>query len=182
MPRVATARVIEAEPAAAVVPGPLRILVAVAVPGDDLDVEHEMGVILDAADRLRVGRARVVFIDEAEATLAGIRQQLDAEPFHVLHVSAHGGPGVLQLEGEQGESVRVSAEALAELLRTVRHTPPVVVLSACSTAAAPGQGDGLDRIDVARALLRAGVRYVVAAFGRLRPSAVRPRWSPRGGQ
>ncbi|MEX1364138.1 MAG: CHAT domain-containing protein [Nannocystaceae bacterium] len=165
--RVSTVRALDVERRGhASVQGPLRILVAVAAPGDDLDLEHEMSSILDAVERTRAGRARVVFIDDADATLDAIVQQLKQEPFHVLHISAHGGPGALQLEDAQGNAARVTAQALVAALQHehIPQRPPVVVLSACSSAAAP-RSDDLDRLDMASALLHSGVRHVLAMQG-----------------
>jgi tetratricopeptide (TPR) repeat protein len=153
------------------VPGPLRILVAVASPADDLGIEREQEVILDAlearAERERrqqrtVSQFHVAFIDESLATLDALREQLDAEPFHVLHISAHGGPGELLFEDLDGKPAPTTAEQLANLLLEVKHPPSLVVLSACSTAA---PGEDVDRLHVAQVLLDAGVPAVIAMQG-----------------
>jgi hypothetical protein len=51
-------------------------------------------------------------------SLRAIREALQEQRFHVLHISCHAGPGVLILEDEKGEQDRVDAarfcgEALA---------------------------------------------------------------------
>ncbi len=44
------------------------------------------------------------------ATAAAIRDELDRGPVHVLHVSEHGSPGVLDLEDDDGAARPVTAE------------------------------------------------------------------------
>lgn len=145
----------------AAIPGPLRVLVAIASPGDDLDHEHESKVILDAVDGLARTNARVSFADSG-ATLSAIRTQLEAAAFHVVHLSAHGRPGYLQLEDELGGAVEVRPEALAQALLETNHPPSLVVLSACSSAVgAEPDAHGL-RLHFARELIRAGVPGVIA--------------------
>jgi hypothetical protein len=81
-------------------PGPLRILVAISSPatggGYTLDYEHELRSVLKAVRSARASRAdvRVVLF----ATTTAIREALDDWPAHILHLSGHGAPGVLDLQ------------------------------------------------------------------------------------
>jgi len=142
--------------------GPLRVLVAVAAPDDNLDTAAELGMFLDGLERAHVGRTRLAFIDAAAATLDGIREALDREPFHVLHISAHGGPDSLLFESESGSAQPIPAKVLAEVLVGVEHPPQLVVLSACSTGA---PASGIDRLHVAEVLLGHGIPQVIAMQG-----------------
>lgn len=120
------------------IPGPLRIVVAISAPtsggGGVLDYERELRTVLAAVKGARVGDARVRIVPFA--TTAAIRQALDGGNTHVLHISAHGGPGVLDLEKETGAARPVTAaQFLAEAVPP-GAMPPVISLSACYTAAA----------------------------------------------
>lgn len=122
------------------VPGPLRILVAIASPEDAgpvLDYEHELRNVIEAARSARQGAAHVREVEFA--TTAAIRAALDAEPFHVLHLSGHGSPGRLVLEDEQGNARTVDADEFVDDAIPPGRMPPMVVLSACYTDVAPGR-------------------------------------------
>jgi hypothetical protein len=90
-------------PAAAVarlLPGPLRIVVAIAAPstggGPVLDYEAELRSVLAAVRGARAGDAQVRIVPFAAT--AAIRAALAGGDVHVLHVSGHGEPGRLDLE------------------------------------------------------------------------------------
>ncbi|MEM6930830.1 MAG: CHAT domain-containing protein, partial [Myxococcota bacterium] len=142
------------------IPGPLRILVAVAAPESDLDHEAELGVVLKAVDEIRAASVIVDFVDEDQPTLRGITSwaKLTRRAYHVLHLSAHGRAGELLLEGENGTPAPTRPEALAETLRALPVVPPLVVLSACHSA----RPDDLERAGFVDALLGVGVRAVLA--------------------
>lgn len=89
---------VETAPARQELPGPLRILVAISAPRGELDQERELGVILDAAEKAGGGNCRIKFVEEEQATLDAIALRLESQRFHVLHVSAHGREGRLELE------------------------------------------------------------------------------------
>ena len=70
---------------------PLRILVIIAAPDDqaELDVERELAVMQEALDDLRrAGQVQVDYLDDA--TLAALQDKLSAAPYHVLHFTGHG--------------------------------------------------------------------------------------------
>ena len=144
-------------PQAGHIPGPLRVLVAVAAA--DLDADHELGVVLDALDKTHT--AAVDFVDEERGTLDGILAWgRDAgRAYHVLHISSHGHQGLLQLEDADGNPVRVEAGELAAALGRMRVVPRVVVLSSCHSA---GEPDTAERVGFVDALLAAGVGCVIA--------------------
>ncbi|MBV9379353.1 MAG: tetratricopeptide repeat protein [Streptosporangiaceae bacterium] len=147
------------------IPGPLRILVAMASPegpggGETLDLEAELARILDAADPARAGDAYVRILNDG--TLAAIRDSLVAERYHVLHVSCHASPGVLLLEDEQGRPDPVPTERfVAEGLPAGRGVP-LVVLSGCSTAVTGAEEPGLAVSGLAQGLVCAGIPAVLA--------------------
>ncbi|WP_067488511.1 tetratricopeptide repeat protein [Actinomadura hibisca] len=148
------------------IPGPLRILVAVAgpeSPGDDmtLDLEAELQKILGAVESARHPvdprrKAHVRILNEG--TLESIRDALLQERFHVLHISCHAEPGALLLEDEQGGVDRVTTERFVRDLLPPDRGVPLVVLSGCSTARAEGPELG----GLARGLAQAGVPAVLA--------------------
>ena len=144
-------------PEAGHIPGPLRVLVAVAAA--DLDADHELGVVLDALDKTHT--AAVDFVDEERGTLDGILAWgRDAgRAYHVLHISSHGHRGLLQLEDADGNPVQVEAGDLAAALSRMRVVPRVVVLSSCHSA---GEPDTAERVGFVDALLAAGVGCVIA--------------------
>ncbi len=123
-------------------PGPLRIVVAIAAPdtggGPVLDYERELRNVLAAVRAARQGAADVRVVPFA--TVGAIRAELDRGPAHVLHLTGHGSPGTLALEDEDGSARPVTADELADLAVPPGQMPPVVVLSACYTDAAGSQG------------------------------------------
>ena len=128
--------------AARPLPGPLRIVVAIAAPdsggGPVLDYERELRNMLAAVRAARQDDADVRVIPFA--TLSAIREELDRGPVHVLHISAHGTPGALNLEDEDGSARLVAADEFLAHAIPPGQMPPVVTLSACYTDAAGSQG------------------------------------------
>ncbi|MGI5241933.1 tetratricopeptide repeat protein [Dactylosporangium sp. CA-139066] len=116
--------------------GPLRIVVAIASPatggGALLDYEHELRAVLAAVRDARQHQARVEVVPFA--TTAAIRAALDVPGgAHVLHISAHGRPGVLLLEDEHGDAHEVTADQLLDEAIPPGRMPPVIALAACYT-------------------------------------------------
>ena len=130
------------EAAARRLPGPLRIVVAIAAPdtggGAVLDYEQELRNVLAAVRAARAGAADVRVVPFA--TLSAIRAELDRGPAHVLHITGHGSPGTLALEDEDGSGRPVTADELADLAVPPGQMPPVITLSACYTDAAGSEG------------------------------------------
>ncbi len=125
-------------------PGPLRIVVAIASPdsggGPLLDYEHELRAVLQAVREARRSRAWVEVVPFATTT--AIRAGLNvAGGVHVLHISAHGRPGVLLLEDEQGQAREVTAAQLLGEAVPNGLMPPVICLAACYTDA-EGEAQG----------------------------------------
>jgi len=125
-----------------VLPGPLRIVVAIAAPesggGAVLDYERELRNVLAAVRAARQDAADVRVVPFA--TLTAIREELGRGPAHVLHVSGHGSPGTLELEDEDGSARPVTADEFVDLAVPPGRMPPVVTLSACYTDAAGSEG------------------------------------------
>jgi len=117
-PLVTMYRKLTAQPVRAV-PGPLRIVVAIAAPdtggGSMLDYERELRNVLAAVRGARAGDAQVRVVPFAST--AAIRAALAQEAAHVLHLSGHGEPGTLVLEDESGAARSVNA-LLAPTSRT----------------------------------------------------------------
>jgi TIR domain/CHAT domain/AAA ATPase domain len=161
-PRVALYRSISGlgpTPAVAI-PGPLRVLVAIGSPdqggGELLDTEAELARILDAVDpaRRQEGKAYVHILNRG--TVDAIRGALQAQRFHVLHISCHAQPGALVLEDDEGNPDLVDAERFAADVLVPGRGVSMVVLSGCSTALADRQakeadpaGDGQGHADQA---------------------------------
>ena len=115
--------------------GPLKILVAVGAPDEGqtpnqvLDLEAELQAILDAVERAnQLGIAQVRVLEVGHP--AEIQRALTGDAFHVLHLSAHGSPGAIELETEDGAALPVSAAELAQRLRDSGRPLPLVFLSA----------------------------------------------------
>lgn len=123
-------------------PGPLRIVVAIAAPeyggGALLDYERELRNVLAAVRSARRDAADVRVVPFA--TPGAIRAELDRREAHVLHISGHGSPGRLDLEDEDGIATTISAEEFVSQAIPPGKMPPVVTLSACYTDAAGGDG------------------------------------------
>ncbi|MET9224723.1 CHAT domain-containing protein [Lentzea sp. NPDC003310] len=143
-------------------PGPLKILAAVAAPEETrtssppLDVEAEMQALLDAvtdldADDQVAAQVRVLEV----ASLAEIGRALAADQYHVLHLSAHGSATMVELEDEDGHPVVADADRLVAALRSGERPLPLVVLSSCRGAETGTAG-------LAAALVRHGADRVVA--------------------
>jgi tetratricopeptide (TPR) repeat protein len=120
------------------IPGPLRILVVIGSPdqgerGELLDYEAELQRILDAVEPARrQDRAYVRVLNRG--TLPEVRAALQAQRFHVLHISCHAYPGALVLEDESGGPDLVTAARLAGEVLVANRGVPLLVLSGCSTA------------------------------------------------
>ena len=154
-------------------PGPLKILAAVAAPDETktgnvpLDAEAEMQAVLDAVTDVAGGPAAQVRILEV-ASLAQIRQALERDVFHVLHLSAHGSPESVELEDEDGNPVPVTAADLMGALRQAGRPVPLIVLSSCSGGSASHAmasglaGRGADRVIAMLAPVTDGYATVLA--------------------
>jgi tetratricopeptide (TPR) repeat protein len=144
----------------AVIPGPLRIVVAVAAPSEGghavLDYERELRVVLSAVRMARHDAADVRVIEFA--TTNRIRAALAEAPAHVLHLSGHGLPGRLIVEEDTGSPRQIGAEDfIAEAIPPGRM-PPVISLAACYTDVATT----LESESFATKLMKHGASAVVA--------------------
>ena len=123
------------------VPGPLRLLVAIASPeaGETelLDYEAELARIVAAVEPARRrGEAYVRVLNEGSLDAINAALSEDSEGFHVLHLSCHARPGELLLETADGQPNPVTAEQLLEDGVPAGADLPMVVLSGCSTGLA----------------------------------------------
>jgi tetratricopeptide (TPR) repeat protein len=140
--------------------GPLKVLAAVAAPDESrtenapLDVEAEMQAVLGAVQPLAGHENAQAQILEV-ASLEQIRSALEADAYHVLHLSAHGSPTEVELEDEDGDPHLVTAQQLMDGLRRAGRPVPLIVLSACSGAATASE-------TIATELIRQGADRVIA--------------------
>ena len=144
------------------IPGPLKILVAIGAPDEGktkshvLDLEAELKNILDSvAGAARHGNAEVKFLEVGHPR--EIRRALEADAYHVLHLSGHGSPGVMEMEDEEGNPVSVPVEDLVKELRQANRPLPLVFLSFCH-----GGSSTPDTIGFAQGLIRNGVPMVLS--------------------
>ncbi|MBK6441079.1 MAG: CHAT domain-containing protein [Actinomycetales bacterium] len=144
---------------------PLRILLAVCSPTNlaQLDTDAEVARVT-ASLRGLVDRKVVVVDPLPHATLAGLRQALNDDDYHVLHFIGHGGfdpkagDGVLAFEDADHLAHLVSGPDLGTLLHDVR-TLRLAVLNACEGAR---QSPTDPFSGVAQCLVRQGLPAVVA--------------------
>ena len=136
--------------------GPLKVLAAVAAPQETrtasppLDVEAEMAAVLDAVAGITAGgQVRILEV----ASLAAIREALETDVYHVLHLSAHGSAEAVELEDEDGSPDGVGLGALVQGLQLAGRVVPLIVLASCSGGAAGSgalaaglAGRGADRV------------------------------------
>ena len=152
------------EPAPAL-PGPLKILVAVASPtdgaGELLDYEREMSTVLAALEgEASIGRAQVRFLDAA--TRRDLGRALADDSYHVVHLSGHGTPSAIILECEDGTADECSARDLAAILVASGRPLPLVTLAACYSAT-----PSTDNASLAAALIANGIDRVLAMQSRV---------------
>lgn len=142
------------------VDGSLRILVLISTPADQpaLQADRERTLIEEALSPLTKAGA-VELAVETDGRLAQLQDRL-RQGYHVLHYVGHGimtrGQGYLVLENEERASHFVGATALEPLLGGTSLR--CVVLTACESAAAPGD----PFLGLAPALVRGGVPAVIA--------------------
>jgi tetratricopeptide (TPR) repeat protein len=143
-----------------VLPGPLRILVAIAAPNAHgtavLNYEHELLNLEAAISAARGTAARLSTVNFA--TTDALRAVLDEEPVHVLHITGHGTPGAVVLEDLTGRPRLIGAEELVSEAFPEGGMPSVVSLAACFTGASVADGG----ISFADKLIELGVPAVVA--------------------
>ncbi|MBB6037555.1 tetratricopeptide (TPR) repeat protein [Phytomonospora endophytica] len=139
-------------------PGPLRMVVAISAPetggGPLLDYERELRNVLASVRGARQGDAHVTVVPFASTK--AIRAALADGGVHILHLSAHGAPGFLDLEDDDGDVRRVDADTLVDEAVPAGCMPPVIALSACHTDAV-----GADGASLAARLMRRGATAVI---------------------
>ncbi len=146
--------------------GPLKILVAVGAPDEGktestvLDAERHLQTILDAVEPARQSEAAYVRILEV-GSLEEVRKELDRQPYHVLHLLGHGKAGELELETEDGEPDRVTAQKIADAIRESGHPAPLVFLAACHGGRRDEESE-TETAGLAQGLLERGVPLVLA--------------------
>lgn len=140
-------------------PGPLRVLVAIAAPSDYetavLDYESELLNLDAAVSAARGTGAKLTTVNFA--TTDALRKVLEETPAHVLHITGHGTPGAVVLEDDTGRSRLVSAEELVAEAFPDGRPPPVLSLAACFTGMVAADG-----MSFADRLIELGVSAVVA--------------------
>jgi hypothetical protein len=147
--------------------GELQALVAVANPSDlgnsNLAVIDEAGEL----ERAQTGLENIPCVNlpegEARATLNGILEKLQSQPFDILYLVCHGyvanGQPILCLENAEGKLDRVPGADLVTRIRELQNRPRLVALVSCQSAG-KGTGDALTAIGPR--LAEAGVPAVLA--------------------
>jgi hypothetical protein len=185
---------VEHAPLALPARGQLGALVAVANPRGlgrfglaPIDVEGEVRRAREA-----LGSAALSILDGQEgrprASFPALLEQL-AAGCDMLYLVCHGttveGRSYLWLEREDGQALRVPAEALARQVSRLLRRPALIVLAVCESAWAEHAADGLTALGPL--LVRGGAPAVIAANGPLPMPAARRlmpvffRWLSRTG-
>ncbi|MGH3614291.1 MAG: TIR domain-containing protein [Pseudonocardia sp.] len=142
-------------------PGPLKILIAVAAPDEGktassvLDGERELAKILGALPR-HGAQARPLEV----AGLSEISAALHQDAYHVLHLSGHGSADGIELEDEDGNPHLATPMVIAQAVDQGNRPLPLLFLSCCDAPTGADTAPGL-----AEALLAAGLSQVVALRG-----------------
>lgn len=117
-------------------PLPLRILLVMPAPEDQMPFEPEQGISLfheALDDAIRTGAIELDVLSEPTSTI--LLETIQARAFHVVHYIGHGvfqlpqHEGFLCLEDSVGCTELVGGEQLFQLLKA--HIPHLVVLSGC---------------------------------------------------
>src|SRR5436305_1072306 len=94
----------------------------------------------------------------AYASTAAIKQALQGEPAHVLHLSGHGSPGSFVFEDDEGSARPLDADAFTDEAIPPGAMPPLISLAACHTDAAAAS----EAPSFAARLLERGASVVIA--------------------
>lgn len=132
-------------PGTAVLERPIRLLLAVANPGDldeyglaALDVDAERKNLEDAVADIEPGQLELDFLD-GPVTLDVLEAKLH-EGYHVLHFVGHGrfnqppDESILYLADRDNQTAPVTESELAEMLARLATPPRLVYLSSCQSA------------------------------------------------
>jgi tetratricopeptide (TPR) repeat protein len=143
-------------------PGPLRIVVAISAPiqglGLTLDYERELRNVIAAVRGARANDATVHLVQFA--TPAAISRAVQEHRPHILHISAHGAPGIVMLEDDLGNANPVAPQGFAEIVAQNGFAPSVITLSSCHSAASIEDVPSFDQT-----LMSAGVSAVIGTQG-----------------
>ncbi len=150
-------------PSTPLLAGPIKILVAIGAPDEDkapglpvLDLERELQNILDAVQPAQLlENIEVRILEVGHPAVIGDAIQRDA--YHILHLSCHGLPGMLELEDEEGRAVRTTAKELLDPIRQAGRPLPMVLLSSCHGGVHDSRATSF-----AEELLQSGVPAVLA--------------------
>ncbi|MFH2130811.1 MAG: tetratricopeptide repeat protein, partial [bacterium] len=143
--------------------GPLKILMAIAAPieGDLLDLldyEKELGKVMDIVEKIpdfgKPERRPIVHILD-QGALESICEACNRNRYHILHISAHGEPGLIYLEDDEGTVKKVMATDFVNRFPEERK-PLLTLLSACYT------GMTAEMTSFAETLTENGFQYVIA--------------------
>jgi len=144
---------------------PLNMLVMISSPKEYacLNVEQEKANLQKALGPLiDRGALKIRYLEDAQ--LPSLRRLLNREKFHIFHFIGHGGfdkqsqQGVLVLEGDKEQGVRVEAQHIGQILND-HQSLRLVVLNACD-GARNSKDDPFS--GVAATMIRQGIPAVVA--------------------
>ena len=127
--------------------GRLRVLGLFSLPAGEraLNQRRERQDLLDVCKKVaEAGRAIEARVLQYGVTRQQLRAVLAEEGgWDIVHISGHGAPGHLLLEGKDGSPDAINAADLASLLRAARQRLGLVTLSACWSAAPGSAGSRL---------------------------------------
>jgi hypothetical protein len=144
---------------------PLNMLVMISSPKEYvcLNVEQEKANLQKAlAPLIDRGVLKIRYLEDAQ--LPSLRRVLKRDTFHIFHFIGHGGfdrhaqQGVLVLEGDREQGVRVEAQHIGQILND-HQSLRLVVLNACD-GARNSRDDPFS--GVAATMIRQGIPAVVA--------------------
>ncbi len=148
---------------------PVRILVVAvgSCGGNALDIEREWNILRQAlSDPARVSLDRL-----DPQTPTALQRKLQQQAYHILHFIGHGsfdqGEGVIELEGEDRRTIRLTGQRLATILGDQQELR-LVVLNSCSGARTSGRDPFSG---VAQSLVTAGLPAVIAMRTRISDQA-----------
>ena len=155
-------------------PQPLKILSVIAAPAgaSRLNYEAEEQLIRDALEPLRM-KGLVEITYTWDASLKTLREELDANAYHVLHFTGHSAynkdsqKAALLMEDDFMQPRHVPATEFAHTIQHAAHPVPLVVLSSCQSAQgqAPGKDESASYAEglsgLTNLMLQAGVPAVI---------------------
>jgi hypothetical protein len=136
---------------------PLRILMIVSSPDDQLklDYEREQDVLQIALEEpVRKGLIEIEFCEEG--TLDALEREIKADRYHVIHLTGHGTKGFFAFENDKYKTDLVDTDRLVKAI-TGSNSIKLVILGGCLTS----KTDHSALSGMAQALCNRGIPLVI---------------------